>query len=70
MFEQERRLPDGAERSALQRKMNDLVLAYAPWLLQSYSYDNMLTQAWVRGYHQHPFLRAQYRYYDVERPAR
>jgi ABC-type transport system substrate-binding protein len=70
LFEQERRLPDGPERYALQRRMTDLVIAYAPWLLQSYSYDNILTQAWVRGYEQHPFLRAQYRYYDVERPAR
>ncbi|HSV18800.1 MAG TPA: ABC transporter substrate-binding protein [Casimicrobiaceae bacterium] len=70
LFEQERRLPDSPERSALQRKMTDLVIAYAPWLLQTYTYDNVLTQAWVRGYDQHPFLRGQYSYYDVERPAR
>ena len=60
LFEEERRLPDGAERSALHRKMTDLVIGYAPWLLQSYSYDNVLAQPWVRGYYQHPFLRAQY----------
>jgi len=70
LFEQERRMPDSRERSELQRKMTDLVIAYAPWLLQSYSYDNVLAQPWTRGYHQHPFLRAQYMYYDVERPAR
>jgi ABC-type transport system substrate-binding protein len=69
-FETARRLPDSPERSALYRKMTDLVNAYAPWLLATYPYDNILAQPWVRGYRLHPFLRAQYRYYDVERAAR
>jgi ABC-type transport system substrate-binding protein len=69
LFEAARKLPDSPERSALYRRMNDLVLAYAPWLLASYSYDNILVQPWVRGYRQHPFLRGQYRYYDVARDA-
>jgi len=47
--------------------MTELVLAYAPWMLQTYPYDNVLTQPWVRGYKQHPFLRSQWRYYDVAR---
>jgi ABC-type transport system substrate-binding protein len=70
LFEEERRLPDGPARSALQRKMTDLVFAYAPWLVSSYAYDNVLTQPWVRGYRMHPFLRAQFMYYDVNRAAR
>jgi ABC-type transport system substrate-binding protein len=69
-YEAARRLPDSPERSALYRKMTDLVNAYAPWLLATYPYDNVLAQPWVRGYRQHPFLRGQYRFYDVERPAR
>jgi ABC-type transport system substrate-binding protein len=67
LFEAARRLPDSPERTALYRRMTDLILAYAPWLLQSYSYDNMLAQPWVRGYRQHPFLRSQFRFYDVDR---
>jgi ABC-type transport system substrate-binding protein len=69
-FEAARVLPDSPERDALYRKMTDLVLAYAPWLLMTYSYDNTLAQPWVRGYYQHPFLRGQFRFYDVERSAR
>jgi hypothetical protein len=51
------------------RRMTELVLGYAPWLLQGYSYGNELAQPWVRGYRQHPFLRMQFRYYDVDRTA-
>ena len=67
LFEAARKLPDSPERTALYRRMTDLILGYAPWLLQGYSYGNVLAQPWVRGYRQHPFLRAQFRYYDVER---
>ena len=67
LFEAARKLPDSPERTALYRKMTDLILGYAPWLLQGYSYGNVLAQPWVRGYRQHPFLRAQFRYYDVDR---
>ena len=28
---------------------------------------NVLAQPWVHGYRQHPFLRKQFRYYDVDR---
>ena len=69
-FETARRLPDSPERSAQYRRMTDLVNAYAPWLLATYPYDNILAQPWVRGYRLHPFLRGQYRFYDVERAAR
>jgi ABC-type transport system substrate-binding protein len=70
LFEAARKLPDSPQRNALYRKMNDLVIAYAPWLLATYFYDNELAQPWVRGYHPHPFLRAQYRFYDVVDHAR
>jgi peptide/nickel transport system substrate-binding protein len=65
LYEESRALPDGPARMALYRKMTALVLAYAPWMLQTYPYDNVLTQPWVRGYKQHPFLRSQWRFYDV-----
>ena len=65
LYEAARRLPDGPERNALYRRMTGLVVAYAPWLLRNYPYDNVLAQSWVRGYSQHPFLRSQWRFYDV-----
>lgn len=65
LYEAARRLPDGPERNALYRRMTALVVAYAPWLITVYPYDNVLAQPWVRGYRQHPFLRSQWRFYDV-----
>jgi ABC-type oligopeptide transport system substrate-binding subunit len=70
LFESARKLPDSPARNALYRRMNDLVIAYAPWVLGTYTYDNELAQPWVRGYYAHPFLRAQYRLYDVVDHAR
>jgi len=70
LFEAASRLPDSPERSAHYRKMNGLVLAYAPWLLSTYPYENLLLQPWVRGLEEHPFLRNQYRFYDVGGPGR
>ena len=70
LFDAARKLPDSPERNALYRRMNDLVIAYAPWLIATYTYDNELAQPWLRGFHAHPFLRAQYRFYDVVDRAR
>jgi len=65
LYETAVRLPDGPERNAAYRRMTELVIAYAPWLLRTYPYDNVLAQRWVRAYKQHPFLRSQWRFYDV-----
>ncbi|NDP42833.1 MAG: hypothetical protein GZ089_08985 [Aromatoleum sp.] len=67
LYEESRSLPDGPARTALYRKMTELVIAYAPWMLQTYPYDNVLAQPWVHAFKQHAFLRSQWRYYDVER---
>ena len=60
-------LPDGPERTALYRKMTELVLNYAPWILGMNPYDNVITQPWLKGYKQNPYLRHQWKYYDVAR---
>jgi ABC-type transport system substrate-binding protein len=65
LYEQTRRLQDGPERDAVYRKMTELVLAYAPWLLNEYPYANVLAQPWLKGYKQNTFLRHQWKYYDV-----
>jgi ABC-type transport system substrate-binding protein len=65
LYETAIRLPDGPERNAAYRRMTELVVAYAPWLLRTYPYDNVLAQRWVRAFKQHPFLRSQWRFYDV-----
>ncbi len=67
-YERMRSLPEGPERQATYKRMNDLVVGYAPWILETYSYQNRLVQPWLRGVRLHPFLQAPWAYYDVNRP--
>ena len=45
--------------------MNDLIHAYAPWILGEHSYGNVLAQSWFKGYKPDPLLRYQWKFYDV-----
>jgi peptide/nickel transport system substrate-binding protein len=65
MFKESLALPDGAQRTALFDRMNDLVFDYAPWILVDYPYTNVAAQPWLRGYKQNPFIPQQWWYYDV-----
>ena len=66
-YEAMRALPEGPERAAQYRKMNEIINAYAPWILDRYTVQNQLVQPWVRGVKLHPFLRDRYMYFDVAR---
>jgi oligopeptide transport system substrate-binding protein len=66
-YEAMRALPEGPERAAQYRKMNEIITAYAPWILDTYTIQNQLVQPWVRGMKLHPFLRDRYMYFDVAR---
>jgi ABC-type transport system substrate-binding protein len=50
LYEEARALPAGAARDARIRRMNDLVLAYAPWVMLAFRYENVLSEPWLRGY--------------------
>jgi ABC-type transport system substrate-binding protein len=60
-------LPDGPARTALFRSMSEAVLNYAPWMIDLNAYVSVLTQPWLKGYKQNPFLRNQWKYYDVDK---
>jgi len=66
LYEEARKHPDGPERNAIYRKLTELVQNYAPWVLGDYPYANLLAQPWLKGYKQHPFVKNQWKYYDVE----
>jgi ABC-type transport system substrate-binding protein len=66
LYEEARKRPDGPERNAIYRKLTELVQNYAPWVLGDYPYANLLAQPWLKGYKQHPFVKNQWKYYDVE----
>ena len=55
------------ERTALYRKMAELVQVYAPWHPGHYTYRNALTQPWVRTFKPHAFIDHPWEYIDVAR---
>jgi ABC-type transport system substrate-binding protein len=73
LYRQTKRIPAGPERTALYRKMSELVNAYNPWDLGVWRIENTLVRPWVEGYKKHAFNEHAWKYYDVDlerrRPA-
>jgi oligopeptide transport system substrate-binding protein len=65
LYEQSRSLADDRARTDLFRRMNDLVHAYAPWIIREHRYGNVLAQPWLKGFKPDPILRYQWKFYDV-----
>ena len=66
LFDEAHALPEGPQRTTLFRKLNELIVAYAPWIMADYPYRNDLTQPWLKGFKPNSFQRWQWAYYDVE----
>ena len=67
LFEDAKKLPDGPARTALYRKMSDLIVAYAPWHMLLNRLNNTVVHPWVLGYKQHAFNEHNWRYLDIDR---
>jgi len=67
LYRKSKRVPDGAERTALYRKMAELVAAYNPWDLGVYRIENTLVRPWVLGYKKHVNLEHAWKYLDIDR---
>jgi ABC-type transport system substrate-binding protein len=65
LYEESRTLADERARIALFRRMNDVIHAYAPWIVGEHSYGNVLAQPWLKGFKSDPLLRYQWKFYDV-----
>ena len=65
LYEASTRLPDSPARQALYAQMNQLILAYAPWVLRSYPLWAILRQPWVLNYARHPVMNTTWRYIDI-----
>ena len=61
-----RKLPDGPERTALYRRMSEIVNAQNPWDLGVYRIENTLVRPWVEGYKKHAFFEHDWKYYDLD----
>jgi oligopeptide transport system substrate-binding protein len=61
-YEQSQKLPDSPERTALYLKMNRHIEHLAPWKLGVSRYQNSLVHRYVKGFQQHPLIRADWMY--------
>ncbi|GAA4030263.1 ABC transporter substrate-binding protein [Actimicrobium antarcticum] len=65
LYEQALLLPDSPARNALYREMNQLVQAYAPWVLRTYPLAADVHHPWLQNYQRHPVMLTTWRYLDV-----
>ncbi|HEY3180466.1 MAG TPA: ABC transporter substrate-binding protein [Casimicrobiaceae bacterium] len=70
LYEQAHALPNGDERNQLFRKMTELIVGYAPWIMSNYPYYNIVAQPWLKGFKINPFKTHQWQYYDIDSAAR
>lgn len=66
LFEQSQKLSDSPERTALYNKMNQLVLAYAPWVLRIHQLTVDVSQPWLRHYVRPAVDNTAWRYLDLD----
>lgn len=69
LYRQTKRIPAGPERTALYRKMSELLNAYNPWDLGVWRVENTLVRPWVDGYKKHAFHEHAWKYYDLDPSA-
>ncbi len=68
LYERARRMPDGPERTKLYQEMTKLVVAYAPWRMNSHRIRTDMWYAHVIGYRRHPMLTYNtWKYIDIQR---
>ncbi|MGE5667393.1 MAG: ABC transporter substrate-binding protein, partial [Betaproteobacteria bacterium] len=66
-YEASARLPDGPARYAEFRRMDALVDAYAPLILNRFPQYNVVAQPWLKGFKMNIFAQDNWAYYTVER---
>ncbi len=66
LYDESKKLPDGAERAKLVREMSQIVAAYAPWKINAYRHENVMLYPWVRGYKLNVFNVHPWLYLDID----
>ena len=69
LYDQAMRLPDGVERTALYRRMAEIVREDCPWIIRSDNLDFVLWQRWARNYKYHPLAMGLEKYQRVDAAA-
>ncbi len=69
IYDRMQRLPDGPERLELFRRLNKIMIAYAPYKFHVHRIVSDLMQPWVFGYRRPPFWSDWWQYVDVDADA-
>ncbi|MDO9073763.1 MAG: ABC transporter substrate-binding protein [Rubrivivax sp.] len=69
LYEQQRGMPDGPERTAVMAEAARLMVAYMPYKVHVHRIFTDLAQPWVLGYHRNIFVREFWKYVDVDADA-
>ncbi len=70
LYEKARVLADSPERTALYRRMADLVAEDAPWIFEQHPLSYALAQPWLKNYKPHDFPYGMGKYYGLDTAAR
>ena len=70
LYDQQRQMPDGAERNAVIHQMKRWFLTYMPYKVHGHRFVNDVMHPWLIGYRRHPFARDFFKHIDVDMAAR
>ncbi len=59
-------MPDGPERDALFLDAKKLFVAYMPYKFVGHRIETAVFHPWVIGYRRHSFMRAMWKYIDID----
>ena len=66
LYEQQRVMPDGAERLHKLHEATRLLAAYMPYMMHLHRVQSDLVQPWVLGFRRHPFTTRQWCWLDID----
>jgi ABC-type transport system substrate-binding protein len=70
LYEQQRLLPDGAERAAAMAEAKRLMIAYMPYKIHVHRYFTDMSHPWVVGTRRNIFVRDFWKYVDIDPDGR
>ena len=69
LYDKQKALPDGPERTAVMLEAQRLLVAYAPYKFHVHRIWTDMAQPWVKGYSRNLFVRDVWKYLDVDTDA-
>jgi len=70
LYDRQRRLPDGPQRSAVIREMKRQFVVWMPYKIHGHRFLNDVSHPWLIGYRRHPFARDFFKWIDIDAALR